>query len=1159
MAQNNYTPSQQAVIDSENCNLLVSAGAGSGKTTVLVEKATGQILNKKVTLKELLIVTFTESASSEMKQRLGAKLSEYATDPTVANELENINNCDICTLHSFCQKIIKQYFYELNIDSAFGIIDDNDAKYLKAQILQDIIENQSKQYDQAFEALTEVFYRGRRANNLKDNILSFYEFLQTDDNKQNFVKSIAKSCYEQNLDINPACILINKKVVREITYYKKTFSKFLQQASQLNAVKLQNFVQQVLDVLEHISSDNSFSVNFENSKLLYTLSSNLGYIKDEDMALRDDIDAVWKQFADARKKIKEMYCSDTLEQIQTNLSKASLVIDKFIELTMLFEKEFTKHKQQKNVLDFNDLEKYALRLLSNDTLRQTLMQKYKSIYIDEYQDINNVQESILQLLTNGNNLVMVGDIKQSIYAFRNSSPQIFIDKKDAYSCDDSKGQLIKLNENFRSNPEILDFINDIFVSLMTQDFGGINYAVDGKFNGKAEYDKVSDLPTVSVNIINTQNTDEEEPPQGVYDIKQDILDDEVSSKQLEAMFVSKKITELVGRYEIYDAKKKSSHKISYKDITILCRTRNTLKEFATLLIKNNIPVSANLKESLFDNADIMFLVSILKIINNPNDDVSLATVLSHDLVGFSFDELITIRKQTEQENFYQAYLSYQENSDNLAMRLRDINEYFEYLRKDSKYMSIYELLIKIEKDFGILNYCLALPGGRDRHSLINDFIDSFSGSSYNNDLVGYLDYVDNYLKDSVTDSSIIAVDDCVRLDTIHSSKGLEYNIVFLVGAGEKFSNQSSREDIVKDKTLGLGINYYDTDTRGKFDTVAKKAILFNIKQSEILEETRLLYVALSRAKNHLYVVGKTDITKINPYASEYELQHSNNYLDWILPSLGSAALKSLTMGTKSMVINNETRPLEVKVFDKQDFDLTTQINQTSFDDTKIDKELFEQIDNYLNKPYKYLDSTTIALKNSVTSLMTAFDGYESINLQPKLFALGEHNTNKDTDYAKLGTAYHTVMQHADFGYTTISQVKDLVDNLISDKVFEVEYLKKVEPNKILNAIKALQAFDTTNVLKEKQFMMYVPYKELIQSSTLEDKVLLQGVIDLVILGDKNILIDYKTTKTQTPEQLVEKYDLQMKLYKLATEYATGKPIDQVYIYSFYHNKLVKVF
>ena len=194
MAQNNYTTSQQAVIDSENCNLLVSAGAGSGKTTVLVEKATQQILNKKVTLKELLIVTFTESASSEMKQRLGAKLSEYATDPLVANELENINNCDICTLHSFCQKIIKQYFYELNIDSAFGIIDDNDAKYLKAQILQDIIENQSKQYDQAFEALTEVFYRGRKANNLKDNILSFYEFLQTDDDKQNFVKNIAKSC-----------------------------------------------------------------------------------------------------------------------------------------------------------------------------------------------------------------------------------------------------------------------------------------------------------------------------------------------------------------------------------------------------------------------------------------------------------------------------------------------------------------------------------------------------------------------------------------------------------------------------------------------------------------------------------------------------------------------------------------------------------------------------------------------------------------------------------------------------------------------------------------------------------------------------------------------------------------------------------------------------
>ncbi len=1153
-----YTPAQQAVIESSGNNLLVSAGAGSGKTTVLVEKATTQIKNKEVKLDQLLIVTFTESASNEMKQRLYEKLSEHSADPVVAEELENINNSDICTLHSFCQKIIKQYFYELDIDPAFGIIDDNDSSYLKAQILQDILQQQSAEYDSNFERLTEIFYKGRKSNNLKDNILSFYEFLQTQDDRQIFLQNISKSCYNVDLKNNPAATLINKKVCLDCAYFLREFKSKLDIAQGLKLPKLESLLSSIVQGLSLINIENDFETNFDNAKTVFSLSGGFGYCKKEDEQLATECAELWETFGKAKNNIKELYCQDNVDLIVEHLAKASRVIDKFVELTLLFEKEYTYQKSAKKVLDFNDLEKYALKLLSNDTLRKALVGKYKFIYIDEYQDINNIQESILNKLTNGKNLIMVGDIKQSIYAFRNSSPQIFIDKKGSYELDNAKGTVIDLNENFRSNPLILKFINKIFDQVMTLDFGGVDYKNRGSFNGRAEYQKVNDLPEVSVNIIN-DHKEETEIVSGLYNIDQDIKQT-TSSKQLEAHFVAQQISKLVGAHQIYDAKKKTTKTIEYKDITILCRTRNLLKDFANMLIKYNIPVSANLHESMFDNPDIMFLLSLLKVINNPNDDIELATVLSHHLLGFDYEELITIRQSTDQDNFYLACKEYLSRDNDLAKKLQDVFDYFKELRFESNFASIYNLLLMLDNKLGITNYFLSLPNGRDRQVVVNNYIESFSGSSYNYDLVGYINYVDTYLKDSVNATNIIQPADCVKLDTIHSSKGLEYNIVFLVGCGEGFVKLSTKQDLVKEKSLGLGINYYDLDSRAAYNTIAKKAINMQIEQSELLEETRLLYVALSRAKNHLYIVGKANVEKINTQPSEYSIRKANNYLEWILSGFDTNTLKAIKLGNKDFVSNPKTMPVVVRVFDRDDLvqsDIKNPIQ--AFDTSVVNKQLFDDIQTYLNKPYHNQLATTIAQKNSVTSLMAMQDNYESINNEPKVFDLSEHNSGVDFDFAKLGTAYHTVMQYVDFDIVSEDQVKTLINKLIANNVYLADYLNKVSCKKILQAVQQLKQFDLKNALREKQFMMYVPHNQVVPGSSLEDKVLLQGVIDLIVVGDRNIIIDYKTTRTDTAEQLVEKYQVQMDLYKKAAELALGKNIDQVYIYSFIHNKIVQVF
>ncbi len=1155
-----YTPSQQQVLKSNKNNLLVSAGAGSGKTTVLVQKAVEQIKQKEASLSQLLIVTFTESASAEMKQRLLDKLSDYAADPLVAKELESLYNSDICTLHSFCQKIIKQYFYEIDVDPAFGIIDDNDASFIKAQILQQLLQDEAKQYDSAFESLTEVFYRGRSDSNLKENILSFYEFLQTEDDRENFLNNIANSCYNTDLNVNPATLLINKKVCRDIEYFKKRFGEKLLVAQGLNQPKTTTMLSNIVEGLKVISIDNDFKTNFENMKTVYSLSGGFGRIKTEDAKLIEECSYLWSNFGDTKDNIKKLYCLDNLQDNINNLQLAGKVIDKFVELTLKFEKQFIKHKQSLKVLDFNDLEKYALKLLSNPTLQKALVDKYKYIYIDEYQDINNIQEKILNLLTNGKNLIMVGDIKQSIYAFRNSSPQIFIDKKLKYEQNPSLGEVVNLNENFRSNPLILEFINQIFNKVMTEDFGGVDYKNKSSFNGKAEYLKVNTLPEVSINLAIEQEK-EDQLAQGLYDISQQV-DKTVSTKQAEAQFVATKITELVdpnNNYQIYDAKKKQSKPIEYKDITILCRTRTILKEFATMLGKYNIPISASLQESMFEDPDVLMVLSLLKLVNNLNDDIALATVLAHDIVGFDCQDLITIRQYTQAPTFYQACKNYLEASDDLAIKLKEFFDYFEKLHFESKFLSIYQLLLKLDNKYNILNYYLALPSGRDRYSVINNYITSFAGSSYNHNLIGYLNYVDTYLKDSKKSTSIVANENCVKLDTIHSSKGLEYNIVFLVGCGEGFSKLTTKQDLVKNKALGLGVNYYDTKLRASYDTWAKRAITLHIRQSELLEETRLLYVALSRAKNHLYIVGKIQPKTLVEDPTEFDIRHADSYIEWILAGLDHNSIAAIKNGNTHFISRPNTLPVEVNVFDTNIQAQYIESNIKEFDTDVIDKDLYKQIQDYLDKPYDNQLSTTIAQKNSVTSLMSLQDEYESINLQPKLFKLAEHDSSQDIDYAKLGTAYHTVMQHIDFNLQTLQQVKDAIQSMIDNNIYLPEYLQKVSAKKILSAINNLKGITCGEELREKQFMMYVPYNQVLPSSSLTDKVLLQGVIDLMVVGEQNIIVDYKTTRTEKPEQLVDKYHFQMSLYRMAAEQASGKNIDKVYIYSFYHDQLVQVF
>ena len=497
-----FTDAQEQVILADGQNLLVSASAGSGKTATIIEKIAREIKDEKVKVDELLVVTFTEAASLEMKTRLYNKLVEYAEDSAVVREaLQKISTADISTLHSFCAKVIRQNFYAVNLNPSFSVLPETDSKLLKAQALDRVINNYVKKDDKEFVLMCEMFDRDRTNSNLKNNVLSLYNFLCAQEDKEKFIQEVALSCYESDLNKNPAVIELNKKIVFKFTYIKKLIEKALVEAEQISCLVFVPLLENVLGQLVLFNHKNTFEENLYHLGN-FTLPRMVGKVDDEFVDFKESKVSLWAYIKATVEKLKNLCGSLNIDEIKKRLVISGESLRKLLEVTENFNKEYSKLKKQKNTLDFNDLEYYCIEILKDATLRENISKNFNKIFVDEYQDINPIQEKILQMLSLGNNMVMVGDIKQSIYGFRNSTPQIFMGKKEIYE-KVGGGKVVKLNENFRSDPIILNFVNDIFKTCMTETSGGVNYLKDGMLKGESKYETCNDIPKVTIKIIDS--------------------------------------------------------------------------------------------------------------------------------------------------------------------------------------------------------------------------------------------------------------------------------------------------------------------------------------------------------------------------------------------------------------------------------------------------------------------------------------------------------------------------------------------------------------------------------------------------------------------------------------------------------------------------------
>ena len=1153
-----FTEKQNEILSDSSKKLLVSASAGSGKTATIIEKIF-RLVVEGVDLQKMLIITFTDASSLEMKMRLKDSLRKYAaTSKILREQLEKLPNCDISTLHSFCSKMIRKYFYYLDLKPNFSVLDELSSKFLKSLALEKVIKEFSQNDDIDFVNLCSIFSGGRNFESLKSSILKYYDFLCGIQDKDEFNLKIALSCYNENLESNVAVNFLNEYAVNNLQYFYRQFEEKKKIAIQDNAQIFIEFIDNVLKNLNYINIKNSFIQNQQYIKNLTLPRFPTKKLSDGESNFKLIFKPFWEMFTSRLGEIKK-YLTDKCEnEIIQDLKNARKFLEKFIEVENLYEKYYLDFKIKRNGLDFNDLEILFLKLLEIEQVRNEL--KYEYIFIDEYQDINCVQEKILNTLSKNSKIVMVGDIKQSIYAFRNSTPEIFTQKLEKYSKDASSGKLINLNQNFRSNPIILEFVNKIFINCMSSNFGGVDYKKIGQLEGSVEYQTVSDIPIVEVDIIDTQ--DEQEENLCKYPNVYSVADDEneysffLSESRKEAMIVADKILSIIGK-SYFDNKKKEIKKISFKDIAILSRSNDFLKEIANVLLEYKVPIETNLIDNFYENKDVFLIYSMLRLLNNFHDDNALCVVLSSYFFGLSFDELAKIRQLNIDEKFFynclNSYFTNASKDDLIYQKLLKFFKFFESLQDKLLYDSLFEILNFIVDYFDYFDYLLSLPDGFNRQKIVKDFLNTFINSEYNYDLVGYLNYVDNFAFDSVFKTSLVGSVDSVKLGTIHSSKGLEYPIIFLVGCGRDFSKQTFKEDLLKDKDYGLGMYSFDLEKHEKSSNIARNMITIFKRRQERAEELRLLYVALTRARNHLFVIGDCNLSKVKQIVNLEDAQAQNDYLSWILTSLSSVNFVNLTQNKKDLCQRLDKGSVDFKIFSKDFFVLSNKENLV-YNAKNLDKNIVTKLKKLFD--YNYKSYENIALKNSVSSLLKEHgDSIESFNFEPKKLSIFETSSTSDF-YSRLGTAYHNIMQEIDFNkeFNLVTFKSILISLKLDD-----DLVSKISFNKIDRCVNTIKEFNIVNVKKEVPFLSYLPYNQVFDSN-IEDKILIQGVADLLVeTKDKKFIVDYKITKTQNETQLINKYKVQLALYKTCLERASNDRLDAAYIYSFYFDKILKVF
>lgn len=909
-----WTADQQKVIDLRDSNILVSAAAGSGKTAVLVERIIGRITDRQtpVDIDRLLVVTFTKAAAAEMRGRIGEalqqKLEQTPDDDNLQRQIGLLHNAQITTIDSFCQHIIRNYFHVIDLDPMFQVGDETDLKIMKEAVLGEVLEQKyadaRQKENQVFLDAMQMFATGRTDKEIEFIVLKLYELAQSypfpDEQLEQWKNSYALRSVEEmeQTEWMEKYIADVQMIVAECE--KKAFAAY--QIS-VDGVGLEAYTPTIQTEWQQIKE-------LRECKTLQELCDGIGKISfgrlsairgnKHDKELQEQIKALRASYRDKGiEQLQKEMLAEPPEEMLAMMQQMDSPVRELVQLTIDFGKAFAEKKREDGIIDFADMEHFALQILVTrdedgnsvpSATAKELQEYYEEIMTDEYQDSNYVQEMILTSISRGPEqspyLFMVGDVKQSIYQFRLARPDLFMEKYHAYDTEEGGNRRIDLRQNFRSRASVLESANYIFERIMRQDFGGIAYDDAAKLVPGAVFDPCEERTADQTEII-LLNMDAQE-------------DNDFGKRELEAMAIGQKIRDMVqGDHPMYVSDKGGYRPIEYRDIVILLRSmKGWTEEFQETLADMGIPAMAPKKTGYFATLEVQTMLNLLRVIDNPRQDIPLVAVLRSPIYGLQDEELAKIAAERSGLQYLDNIWAYcDRHEDVLSEKLSDLLDTLQEYRCKAETVSVYELLREIYEETGYYALMSAMPGGEQRSANLDILLQQaieFAENGHRG-IFGFCRYIEMLKKSDIDfgEATVGTVANAVQLVSIHKSKGLEFPVVFVAGMGKQFNKQDMRKKLLLDVDYGVGANYVDLEERLYKPTVMKRFIARQMLENSLSEEVRILYVALTRAKEKLILTGtvKGIENKLQSWdLTGASLQHSAllgaaTYLDWIMPAL----------------------------------------------------------------------------------------------------------------------------------------------------------------------------------------------------------------------------------------------------------------------------------
>lgn len=1244
-----WTNDQWKAIMAKDRDILVAAAAGSGKTAVLVERMIQKILSKvdPIDVDELLVVTFTNASAAEMRHRIGEALEQAIdADPMsrhLRKQLSLLNKASISTLHSFCMEVIRKYYYLIDVDPGFRIADETEAQLIRDEVMDELFEEEyGKKDNEAFFTLVDSFTNDRSDAALMDIVRSIYDFAKSNPLPDQYLQSII-SMYDVSTIHNIADLSFIQALLFDIELQLEAAREMIKRGLEVTklpggpAPRAENF----LDDLKII--DTLLLAKKDSWETLYQAMQTWSFSRAKQVKgdnFEKELTEKAQKFRDKAKKkiqdIKEELFSRKPESFLRDMNEMLPLIKTLVHLAKEFSQRFEKVKREKGLVDYADLEHYCLEILTKEIsptgeflpsdAALAYQEHFKEVYCDEYQDTNMVQETILKLVAkkeeHNGNMFMVGDVKQSIYRFRLAEPNLFLGKYNRFKVDgESTGLRIDLARNFRSRKEVLDATNYLFKQIMGIKVGEIEYDEAAELRAGAPYPEEEPYP-VELLLIN-QNVEENvsslasdgEAETGSEEFDAVALE----QSQLEARVIASKIKELVASgAPVYNTKTKSNRPLMYRDTVILLRSMTWAPQIIEEFKQQGIPIYANLSTGYFNATEVAIMISLLRVIDNPFQDIPLAAVLRSPIVGLNEEELSIIRIYQKRGSFWEAVTAFckskqTENTVAFYDKLRRFYDSLTEWRSMARQGSLSELIWQLYRDTQFYDFVGGLPGGKQRQANLRALYDrarQYEQTSFRG-LFRFLRFIERMIErgdDLGAARALGEQEDVVRIMTIHSSKGLEFPVVFIAGMARTFNMADIRKPFMLDKEYGFASKYVNAEKRISYPSLPQIAFKRKKKMEMLAEEMRILYVAMTRAKEKLYLTATLNdaLKKINQWQEvasnpdwllkDYERAAVTGYIDWIGPALvrhqdarelrSGEAVHALvpeeitshsSFWRISLISAEEVKQKEPEDGMEEDHFLESVEKGELVPTTS---PFAKEIKSRLDWEYSYLNAAVHRSKQSVSEIKRQREiadeqsGTDLVNhFKKSIVKRPKFMQEKQLSPAERGSAMHMVMQHVDLTKSVSPEsLQEQLTWMVNNELLTPEQAAVIDKNLIVQFFHSdlgQRYFKANTINREVPFTLSMHARDVYPAwNEEEESVFVQGIIDC-IFEDENglVLVDYKSDRIserykggfeQAKPILENRYKMQINLYTRAIEQIWKRKVTERYLFFFDGAHILKV-